>query len=112
MEKKRYKIKSACPQCGCSYLTTLSAEEIKAKYPDVENVDLECGECMLQFETKMADACPEWDNECKLNEQKHLKKVFWLNLGVGRSVQILEIPDVFLRFEPRGRLDLEPKSVF
>jgi len=67
VEKKRYKIKSACPQCGCSYLTTLSAEEIKAKYPDVENVDLDCGECMLQFETKMADACPEWDDECKLN---------------------------------------------
>ncbi len=44
--------------------------------------------------------------------RSYLKRVFGPNLGVGRSVQILEIPDVFLRFEPRGRLDLEPKSIF
>jgi hypothetical protein len=30
------------------------------------------------------------------------------NLCVGHSVQILEIQSVFLRFKPRGRLDLEP----
>jgi len=41
-----------------------------------------------------------------------LKKVFWPNLGVGREYQILEIPDVFLRFDIRGRLDFEPKSIF
>jgi len=44
--------------------------------------------------------------------RNYLKKVFWPNLGVGRSYQILEIPDVFLQFDIRGRLDLEPKSVF
>jgi hypothetical protein len=36
----------------------------------------------------------------------------WPNLGVGHSVEILKIPDVFLRFEPLVRLDLEPKSIF
>jgi len=40
-----------------------------------------------------------------------LKKVFWPNLGVGRKYQILEILDVFLRFNIRGRLDPEPKSI-
>ena len=44
--------------------------------------------------------------------RSHLKKAFWPNLGVGRSYQILKIPDVFLRFDIRGRLDLEPKSIF
>jgi len=42
----------------------------------------------------------------------HLKKVFWPKLGVGRSYPILEIPDVFLRVDIRGRLDFEPKSIF
>ncbi len=41
-----------------------------------------------------------------------LKNVFWLNLCVGRENQILEILSVFLRFNIRGRLDLEPKSNF
>ena len=68
MEKKRYQIKSNCPQCGCSHLAQMSADELKAKYPDLDNVELECGECTLQYETKMADTCPEWDAECKLNE--------------------------------------------
>lgn len=67
-KRERYHIKSACPQCGCSYAQVLSPEEIKEKYGDMPNVELECGECMLQYETKMEDACPEWDDECKLKE--------------------------------------------
>jgi predicted nucleic acid-binding Zn-ribbon protein len=66
--KERYHIKSACPQCGCSYAQVLSPEEIKEKYGDMPNVELECGECMLKFEKAMAEACPEWDAECKLKE--------------------------------------------
>ena len=42
--------------------------EIKEKYGDVPNVELECGECMLKFEKSMEEACPEWDAECKLKE--------------------------------------------
>ena len=38
------------------------------RYGDVPNVEMECGECMLQYETAMEDACPEWDKECKMKE--------------------------------------------
>ena len=36
----------------------LSDEEMKERYGDVPNVEMECGECMLQYETAMEDACP------------------------------------------------------
>ncbi len=65
---KKYHIKTACPQCGCSFAQVLSKEEISKRYGDIPNVDLECGECMENFETDMATACPEWDEECKLKE--------------------------------------------
>ena len=67
-KEKRYHIKAACPQCGCSFAQVLSEEEIKEKYGDMPNVQLECGECMIKYEETMANACPEWDKECKLNE--------------------------------------------
>jgi len=66
MKKKRYTIKTSCPQCGCSMLTVLSPEEIKEKYGDIPNVEMECGECMLKYSTGMEKACPEWDKECKM----------------------------------------------
>jgi len=68
MAKKRYTINAACPQCGCSRSQVLTEDEMKEKYGHVPNFDLECGECMLKFSQKMADACPEWDKECKLKE--------------------------------------------
>jgi hypothetical protein len=68
MGKKRFTIKTACPQCGCSYLTVLTDEEIRKKYGDDPKVHMECGECTLQYEAEMADACPEWDKECKMNQ--------------------------------------------
>ena len=67
-KKKRYQIKSACPQCGCSFATALSKEEMMDKYGNVPNIELECGDCMAKYETDMKTACPEWDKECKLNE--------------------------------------------
>jgi hypothetical protein len=70
MEPKRYQIKSACPQCGCSFAQVLSKEELKNKYGDLPNIELECGECMLKFEADRESACPEWDAECRLNEQQ------------------------------------------
>ena len=68
MASKKYRIQTACPQCGCSGVTVLSEEEMKERYGDLSNVEMECSECMLKFETAMKDACPEWDKECKLKE--------------------------------------------
>jgi predicted nucleic acid-binding Zn-ribbon protein len=64
--KKKYQIKTACPQCGCSEITTMTSEEIRKKYGDMPNVEMECGECMKKYSTEMKDACPEWDAECKI----------------------------------------------
>ena len=66
MEKKRYTIKTSCPQCGCTDLTVLSPEEIKKKYGDTPNIDMECSACVLKYSTDMEKACPEWDKECKM----------------------------------------------
>ena len=66
MAEKRYKIATSCPQCGCSAVSHLSTEEIRAKFGDVPNVELECGECMLKYQEEVKNACPEWDNECRL----------------------------------------------
>jgi hypothetical protein len=63
---KRYKISTSCPQCGCSAVSHLTTEEIRAKFGNVPNVELECGECMLKYEEEVANACPEWDRECRL----------------------------------------------
>ncbi len=68
MTKKKYKIETSCPQCGCSFASVLSAEEIKERYGDVPNVEMECGECVTKYSTPMEEACPEWDKECKLKE--------------------------------------------
>jgi hypothetical protein len=66
MSKKRYQVQTSCPQCGCSAVSHLSEEEIKERFGDVPNVEMECGECMLKYNTPMEEACPEWDQECKL----------------------------------------------
>jgi hypothetical protein len=69
MSKKRYRIKAACPQCGCSFAQALSKEELQERYGDAPNIELECGECMLKFEEERKTACPEWDDECRLKEK-------------------------------------------
>ena len=66
MAGSHYRIKTACPQCGCSAVSHLSAEEMKKRFGDVPNVEMECGECMTKYHTAMEEACPEWDEECKL----------------------------------------------
>jgi len=66
MSDKRYQVQTACPQCGCSSVSHLSEEEIKERFGDVPNVEMECSECMLKYATPMEEACPEWDQECKL----------------------------------------------
>jgi hypothetical protein len=66
MTKKRYRIQTTCPQCGCSGATALSEDEMQDRYGDVPNVEMSCHECMIQYHTPMEEACPEWDEECKL----------------------------------------------
>lgn len=68
MSGKRYQIQTSCPQCGCSAISHLSKEEIKVRYGDVPNVEMECGECMMKYNTPMETACPEWDKECRLKK--------------------------------------------
>jgi len=68
MASKRYRIATSCPQCGCSAVSNLSVEEIRERYGDVPNVEMECSECMLKYHTPMKDACPEWDAECRLQK--------------------------------------------
>ncbi len=58
----------AGPQCGCSGIQVLSDEEMRERYADVPNFDMECGECMLKYKTEMKTACPEWDRDCRLQE--------------------------------------------
>ncbi len=43
---KKYRIKTSCPQCGCSGVSNLSEEEMKKRYGDTPNIELECHECM------------------------------------------------------------------
>ena len=66
MKKKRYTMQTTCPQCGCSAVSHLTADEIKERYGNVPNVEMECSECMLHYETEMKKACPEWDKECRI----------------------------------------------
>jgi hypothetical protein len=68
MKNKKYTIKTTCPQCGCSAVSHLSDEEIREKFGDVPNIDMECHECMVKYETPVKEACPEWDKDCKMKE--------------------------------------------
>jgi phage gp16-like protein len=68
MSRKRYEIKTACPQCGCSELTVLSKEEMEKRFGHVHNFAMECGKCMAKYTEKMKDVCPEWDKECQLKK--------------------------------------------
>ena len=68
MAKRKYRIKTACPQCGCSGVNNLSHEEMMERYGDLPNVEMECAECTEKYFTDMKTACPEWDPECKMDE--------------------------------------------
>ncbi len=50
---KKYRIKTSCPQCGCSGVSHLSEGEIKKRYGDVPNIALECHECMMVMEAEV-----------------------------------------------------------
>jgi redox-regulated HSP33 family molecular chaperone len=66
--QKRFKIATSCPQCGCSAVSSLSAEEMRERFGDVPNVEMECHQCMVKYAAPMKEACPEWDAECRLKQ--------------------------------------------
>jgi hypothetical protein len=68
MAKKRHKIETSCPQCGCSSVSHLNTEEIRERFGDVTNVEIECYECVIRYTADMKEACPEWDEECRVEE--------------------------------------------
>jgi len=67
MTREKYQLNTACPQCGCSAVSHMTAEEMKKRFKDVPNVEMECSACMKTYHAKMEDACPEWDRECRMN---------------------------------------------
>jgi hypothetical protein len=52
---KKYRIKTTCPQCGCSGVSNLSEAEMKKRYGDVPNIELECHECMMVMEADVEE---------------------------------------------------------
>ena len=66
MSEKKYRIKTACPQCGCSAAAVMSEEEIRKQYGDTPNVHMTCDKCAAQYDANMSEACPEWDTACKM----------------------------------------------
>ncbi len=67
--EKRYRIEAACPQCGCSSVSHLTKEEIRKRFGDVPNVELECSACMHKYSKPMKEACPEWDRQCRMDNE-------------------------------------------
>ena len=55
MGKKKYRIKTSCPQCGCGGEAEMSEEELKEKYGDVPNIHLECHECMMVMDADVTE---------------------------------------------------------
>lgn len=66
---KKYELKTSCPQCGCSAVSHLSREELVEKFGDIPNIEMECSECVLKYETPRETACPEWDKECQMKDE-------------------------------------------
>jgi len=58
---KKIRIKTSCPQCGCAGVSHLSQEEIKKRYGDVPNIELECHECMMVMDTEVDEDAPSTD---------------------------------------------------
>lgn len=54
-KEKNHRITGICPQCGCSHLSTMTEEEIKEKYPDLENATMECSECLATMDLGFED---------------------------------------------------------
>ena len=52
---KKYRITTSCPQCGCGGEAEMSEEELKKRYGDVPNIELECQECLMIMEANVEE---------------------------------------------------------
>lgn len=68
--QNRYKLQTACPQCGCSSVEHVSHEEMMKRFGDVPNIELECSECMARYTADRKTVCPEWDAECRQRDSQ------------------------------------------
>jgi hypothetical protein len=66
MGKKRYQVKATCPNCACGTVSDMSAEEIKARTIDGDNLEINCPECMEVHKANIRSVCPEYADECHL----------------------------------------------
>jgi hypothetical protein len=66
MSKKRYQVKGKCPNCACGTVSDMSAEEIKARTVDGDNLEINCPECMEVHRANIRSVCPEYADECHL----------------------------------------------
>ena len=61
-----YQVKAVCPHCSCGTVDDMSAEEIKARTIDGENLEVNCPECMEVHRANIRSACPDYADECHL----------------------------------------------
>ncbi len=66
MSKKRYQVKAECPNCACGTVSDMSAEEIKARTIDGDNLEINCPECMEVHKANVRSVCPEYADDCRL----------------------------------------------
>ena len=52
---KKYRITTSCPRCECTATAAMTEEEIKEKYGDIPNIELECHECMAKLEADVQE---------------------------------------------------------
>jgi hypothetical protein len=52
MSEKKYRIQTACPQCGCSAAAVMTDEEIRKRYGDAPNIHVTCDKCRAEYEAK------------------------------------------------------------
>mgnify|MGYP001812237345 CR=1 FL=1 len=46
MAKKRYQIKSECPECGCGLIYNMTPDEYREKHGDIKDkVTVNCSDC-------------------------------------------------------------------
>ena len=66
MSKKRYQVKAVCPHCACGTVDDMSADELKARTIDGDNLEINCPECMEVHRANIRSACPDYADECHM----------------------------------------------
>ena len=66
MSKRRYEVRGACPHCASGTVSDRSAEELKARTVDGDNLEINCPECMEVHRANITSVCPEYAEGCHL----------------------------------------------